>query len=162
MPVRDGWIVQDSNLLQCSEGHIRAVFAMLRSQPNRAEFTGGLQASLLQDWHIDLLVDLKSKKMFFAYDMPDDYEPLVIAGKKLQEAGFTLEGRVLRCYVLIGYPDDNMTDAEIRLEQTLDLGFTPMAMLWRNDKGETEQEWRKFQRLWARPAIIHSKRKVKI
>ena len=33
LPITDGWNVQDNNLLQCSEKHIRAVFAMLWTDP---------------------------------------------------------------------------------------------------------------------------------
>jgi hypothetical protein len=36
------------------------------------------------------------------------------------------------------------------------LGITPMAMLWRDETGRTIQEWRQFQRSWARPAAIHA------
>lgn len=153
----DGWNVLDSNLLQCSEQHIRAVFAMLKRQKRRAEFTGGLEAKRLQDWHIDLLADLKPKQVFFAYDTPDDYEPLVIAVHKMTEAGFGKKSHSLRCYVLIGYPKDTLGKAESRLRETLKLGLTPMAMLYRDDNGTVNDDWRKFQRIWARPALIHSR-----
>jgi len=39
------------------------------------------------------------------------------------------------------------------MQRMLELGIIPMAMLWRNDSGTTLPEWRRFQRLWARPAI---------
>ena len=32
----------------------------------------------------------------------------------------------------------------------------PYAMLYRDEKGKTDTDWEKFQRLWARPAIIAS------
>lgn len=154
LPVRDGWNVLDDNLLACSEKHVRAVFAMLKRQPERAQFTGGLEAARLQDWHIDLLCDLKPKQMFFAYDTPDDHEPLVVAGEKLLKAGFTVASHVLRCFVLIGYPGDTLRDADRRLHRTLGAGFIPMAMLWRNDEGTTTVEWRKLRRMWGGPYII--------
>jgi hypothetical protein len=42
------------------------------------------------------------------------------------------------------------------------VGFTPMAMLWRPEtpsqqKWAPEESWRRFQRLWCRPAIIHAR-----
>lgn len=156
LPITEGWNVLDDNLLACSEQHIKSVFEMLSKQTHRAEFTGGFEAKLLKDWHIDLLVDLKPKQIFFAYDTPDDYEPLIIAGKKLKDAGFTWSSRTLRAYVLIGYPKDTFDKAEKRLKETIVAGFLPMAMLYRNEKGETQKEWRNFQRQWARPAIIIS------
>lgn len=154
LPIRDGWNVLDDNLLACSEPHIRAVFAMLKRQPQRIEFTGGLEAARLTDWHIDLLVDIKPKQMFFAYDTPDDYEPLVEAGKKLLVAGFTTASHALRCYVLIGHPGDTFSAAEGRLQQTIAAGFMPMAMLYRDETIHHAPGWRKFQRQWARPAMI--------
>lgn len=47
LPVRDGWIVQDDNLLACSPEHIDEVFAMLARQPHRPQFVGGLEAALM-------------------------------------------------------------------------------------------------------------------
>lgn len=88
----------------------------------------------------------------FALDTPDDEEPLRNASKLLKCAGFTRNQ--MRCYVLIGYPRDTFDQAESRLRLCVDLGFYPCAMLWRNTEGTVAREWRAFQRLWARPAII--------
>ena len=152
LPIQDGWNVLDDNLLACSESHVRAVFAMLKRQPQKAEFTGGLEAKILKPWHVDLLVDLKPKQMFFAYDTPDDLEPLMWASMILQEAGF--ERHTMRCYVLIGHKGDTFDQAEMRLKQTMQLGFYPMAMLYKPDNGKVDPAWKPFQRIWARPAII--------
>lgn len=153
--IRDGWMVQDDNLLACSEKHIRAVFAMLKKQPHRAEFTGGLEPAYLKTWHVDLLADLNPKQIFSAYDTPDDHEPLVVAGRMLQDAGFTFKGRKLRCYVLIGFKGDTFDDAGLRMLRVIRAGFWPMAMLWRDQKtGRVDKAWSKFQRIWTRPAII--------
>ncbi len=162
LPIRSGNNVLDDNLLACSEKHIRAVFKMLKAQKGRKEFTGGLEAARLKDWHIDLLVDLKPKQMFFAYDTADDYEPLIEAGKKLAKAGFTVERKITRCYVLIGDPNDTFTAAEKRLHQALVAGFIPMAMLYRNKSGKYDTAWRRLQRQWARPAMIKIKKEGKI
>lgn len=151
LEVKDGWNVLDSNLLACSEGHIRKVFEMLERQPARAQFTGGLEAARLKPWHVDLLWRLRPEQMFFAYDTPDDYEPLVAAGQLLRRADFTRSH--LRCYVLIGHPKDTLAEAENRLMQTWDAGFLPAAMLWQGDHRNESQEWRDLQRHWMRPAI---------
>ena len=157
LEIKDGWIVQDDNLLACSEKHIRSVFQMLKRQPKKAVFSGGLEANLLKEWHVDLLVDLKPKRLYFAYDMPDDYEPLINASKLLIKANLISKTKHdACCYNLIGYPNDTFENAEIRLKQTLALGFMPFAMLWRNDEGKTDLSWRKFQRLWTRPEIIYA------
>lgn len=152
LPIHPGWALQDDNILACSDSHIRAVFAMLKQQKKPVHFYGGLEPSFLQDWHVDLFAWLKPKQMFFAYDTPDDLDPLIIASEKMREAGFTRQQ--MRCYVLIGSPKDTMEGAEERLQRTMSLGFFPFAMLWRNEKGVTDSEWRTFQRKWARPASI--------
>lgn len=153
LPIVEGWNVLDDNLLACSDEHVRAVFAMLKRQKQRVEFTGGLEAARLKQWHVDLLRDLKPKQMFFAYDTPDDLEPLQQAGKMLLASGFTTTSHALRAYVLIGHPRDTFDDAEKRLRQTVVAGFLPMAMLWRDALGKTAADWRRLQRTWARPAL---------
>lgn len=156
LPIREGWNVLDDNILACSESHIRAVFAMLKQQKRQAEFTGGLEAAIIKPWHVDLLADLHPKQMFFAYDTPDDYEPLRCASSMLQQAGFTRHQ--MRCYVLIGYPKDTMEAAEARLRKCVALGFSPAAMLWRDEvTGKANTEWKHFQRAWIRPAIVYRK-----
>lgn len=155
LPIVDGWNILDSNLLACSEQHIRAVFAMLDRQPRRAEFTGGLEAARLLYWHVNLLAQLNPRpSVFFAYDTPDDYEPLVVAGRKMLAAGFTRASHALRCYVLVGYPKDTTQQAEKRLRESWLAGFLPMAMLWRDESGKRLPEWKTFQRHWARPASV--------
>jgi hypothetical protein len=158
LPIVEGWNVLDDNLLACSESHIRSVFAMLKKQPYKAEFTGGLEAKLLMPWHIDLFLDLAPKQMFFAYDTPDDWEPLVYAANELSHAGIIRPtSHVARCYVLIGYKGDTIEAAEKRLMETKALGFGPMAMLWRSTTSKPSREWQHFQRKWARAKIIYSK-----
>ena len=158
LEIHDGYNVLDDNLLACSEEHIRAVFAMLKRQKEHAKFTGGLEAKLLKGWHCELLADLKPERMYFAYDTPDDYEPLVSAAQLLKGYGL-LKSRKCGVYCLCGYPSDTFEKAEARLMQVVRLGMCPYAMLWRDKSGETKQEWRKFQREWVAPQIIYTKLK---
>lgn len=156
LPICDGWNVLDDNLLACSETHIRSVFAMLERQKRRPQFTGGLEAARLEPWHAQALRDLRPDAMFFAYDTPDDLPHLRRAAILMREAGHPTAGHRLRCYVLCGWPKDTLAYASERMQQALDLGFTPMAMAWRDKHGKRSREWMSFQRQWARPAIIHS------
>jgi hypothetical protein len=159
LPITEGWNVLDNNLLRCDERHVRQVFAMLHRQSEPVQFTGGLESAALLDWHIDLLVKLQPKQMFFAYDTPNDLEALQHAGRKLGSAGFTLASRILRSYCLIGYHNDTFELAEKRLRDCWQAGFVPMAMLYRNGKTEPTREWKRFARVWARPAILCAKMK---
>jgi hypothetical protein len=162
LPIRDGFNVFDDNLLACSRKHIEAVFAMLRRQKEPIEFTGGLEAKRLMDWHVNLFLGLKRLgQLFFAYDTEDDFDPLVVASKKLRDSGISLtkKGHIshrARCYCLIGFPKDTISNAEKRMWSVYKLGFLPMAMLYRPENGTPSPVWCKFQRAWARPASISS------
>lgn len=163
LPIQDGWNILDDNLLACPEPHVRSVFDMLQKQGRRVEFTGGLEARALEDYQVGLLADLKPRpNCFFAYDPGDPFETLKSAADRLLAAGFTRCSHRLRVYVLIGFPKDTFAEAEKRLNQMLAVGFTPHAMLWdptepAAEKWRPKPEWRKFQRLWARPSIIHAR-----
>jgi hypothetical protein len=162
LEVKEGNNLLDDNLLACSDEHIKKVFEMLKRQTyGQPVFTGGLEAAKLKPWHVKELREIKPKEMFFAYDTPDDLEPLVEAGKLLREAGFTVASHTLNAYVLIGYQEkyhkDTFEKAEQRLMDTMKAGFMPFAMLYKDDSGKENEEWRRFQRLWSRPAIIASR-----
>jgi hypothetical protein len=166
LPIYDGWNVLDDNLLACDRGHFESVIAMLRRQKlpenGRVEFSGGLEALSLQDWHVDMLASLKPRpNCFFAYDPGDAFETLESAARRMLAAGFTAASHRLRTFVLVGYPKDTLALAEARLRQMTSIGFTPFAMLWRPETPSQQRyapgpEWKRFQKMWARPAIIHA------
>lgn len=163
LPIVDGHNVLDDNLLACSDHHINAVFRMLKRQKEKITFTGGLEAALLKPWHVNLINSIRLKRLYFAFDTPDDWEPLNDALNTLSENGFRVNRTQVRCYVLIGYPKDTITKARERLEAVLSLGIDPAAMLWRpeTEKERLEREanmipWKKLQRAYFRPAIMHS------
>ena len=157
LPITDGYIIQDDNLLSCSDDHIRAVFTMLARQKQRPIFSGGLESRKLKKWHIEELLKLAPKQMFFAYDTPDDRDPLFEAGKMLLENGFTRKSQSLRCYVLIGYPGDTIEAADKRLNEVMQAGFMPFAMPYRDQLGKRDESWIKFSWPWMRPAAISAK-----
>jgi len=157
LPITEGWNILDDNLLACSTEHINNVFLMLARQKHRPLFTGGLEAARLKLWHVSRLAELKPKELFFAYDTPDDREPLFEAGKLLLQNGFSRRRQNLRAYVLAGYPNDTFEAAEKRFTECLEAGFIPMAMLYRDASGERDPAWVKFAWQWIRPAAMSSK-----
>jgi hypothetical protein len=157
LEIKQGWNVLDSNLLACSDEHIRAVFAMLATQPHRPRFTGGLDAERMQPWIAEALREIRTDGLFLAYDKPEDYEPVAAATRMLWEAGFSQLSKHVRCFVLVGYRGDTFGAAEDRLRRTLALGLFPMAMLYRADGEQPPREWREFARQWARPFLIACK-----
>lgn len=157
LPIQDGWNVLDDNILGTSESHFRGVIDMLSRQPQKAVFSGGLEPSFLQPWQAELLRSINPKTMYTAYDTKDDYEPLRNMAKVMWNAGFSPKGHQIKCYCLCGYEGDSFEDAEKRMKQIMDVGFLPFAMLYRDESGETDREWRKFQREWANSFIVGKK-----
>lgn len=99
LEIKDGWNILDDNLLACSDEHISAVFAMLERQPERPIFTGGLEAAQLiqKPWVVGLLRKTRTKRMFFAYDTPNDLAPLYDAGLLLREVGLVTWQNAMSC-----------------------------------------------------------------
>lgn len=155
LPITDGWILTDDNLLACSDRHINNVLEMLKKQPKKPQFVGGLEAKLLTPNIALKLKELKPESLFFAYDTPEDLEPLITAGKILFNAGFTKASHILRCYILIGYKGDTFEKAQKRMGEAWNAGFMPFAMLYRDNEGKYSKEWKKFQRQWANPVITY-------
>lgn len=157
LPIKNGWNILDDNFLGCGDNHIHKVFGMLSRQPQKPIFTGGLEAKLLRPWHVDLFKQSKTTRMYFAYDTPDDYEPLVEAGKLLRAGNITQASHVAACYVLIGYKGDTFEKTEKRLVDTIKAGFFPYSMLYKDKDGNTDEAWSRFQREWTRPQIVACK-----
>lgn len=165
LEIKDGYDLLDNNLLQCSHKHIRGVFEMLNRQPQAAKLTGGLEAAMLKDWHVDLIAGLKPKPeiLYFAYDMPDDLEPLREAAKKMRAIGF--DNQRVGCYVLMGWPkdavemgraEDTIEDAQRRLQTCVDLDMMPFAMLYDGHKKYLDPAWKDLQQAHIRAARTRS------
>jgi hypothetical protein len=125
----------------------------------RIFFTGGLEAALIRPWHVQLLKKLRPKEIFFGCDNDEKFQHLREAVKLFKEADYASRN-TLRAYVLVGYQHDTLEDAERRLQRVKDIGVCPMAMLYRDMSGliiQPEKDWRRFQRLWLRPALIYGR-----
>lgn len=157
LPVQDGWDILDDNILGTSEAHFREVIEMLRRQEKRAVFSGGLEPALLQPWQAELLKSINPNRMFTAYDTKDDYEPLRQMAKTMWDAGFKPSAHQVKCYCLCGYDGDSFEAAEKRMEQIMDVCFLPFAMLFRDESGSVDVEWKRFQREWANSYIVGKK-----
>ena len=159
LPIKPGHIVQDDNLLACSQKHIEAVFDMLKTQ-KKIDFSGGLEALRVTQRIAEKLSELRIYQIWLAYDTPEDEEPLREAIKNLSRY---FKREKLRCYVLIGFPGDTLFKAEVRLRRAWQMGTIPFAMRYRkpvksfnhsfifHDRG-----WNLLTRQWTRPAITKS------
>jgi len=147
-----GNIIQDNNILACSDCHWRLVVDMLKKQ-KAIEFKGGLDKYRVTPQRAEDLRSLKIKTLWLACDQPQGVEPLRKAIDILLKAGFTRNH--LYCYVLIG---DDLAENESRLKEVWNAGAMPFAQLFRNkeDNIKYSKEWKQFTRKWSRPAIIRN------
>ena len=147
LPISPGRIVQDNNLLACSDSHLGRVFDMLKMQ-KKIDLSGGLEAGRITE---DIVVELKKLRIYqiwTAFDKPQDKDKVT---KAIELLRLHFNRNKVRCYVLIGYEGDTLDAAENRLRWVYDVGALPFAMLY-----HTHTEWKKLQRPWTRPAAMQS------
>lgn len=163
LKIKQGFDILDNNLLQCSRNHVENVFAMVNQykrivngKRKGPKFTGGFEALALKDWHVDLIAGLKPKPeiLYFAYDTPNDYEPLRQAAIKMKQIGFN--NQRVGCYVLMGYPKDTIEKAKKRLLEVVDLNIMPFAMLYIDDNAHVSPDWKDLQQAHIRAARTRS------
>lgn len=154
-----GHIIQDNNILQASKQHLQEVADMLHTQSRAAIFSGGIQASLVDDWVAAWFEGLRIKEIFLAADTSGALPPLRRAVDKLKFLG--LNSNKLRCYVLIGYHGEKVERAEQRLEAVWGAGCMPFAQLYQPDDCYIKypREWKALARTWSRPAAMRAMHK---
>jgi hypothetical protein len=124
---------------------------MLQTQ-RRIEFSGGLSAGLLTWEDAEQLRSLRIHQLFFACDTKGAIYSLRNASELLKG----LDRNKLRCYVLLAFNRQTISEAKEHLENVWQAGFMPHAQLYQpSDKLiEYPKEWRTLARNWSRPAIM--------
>jgi hypothetical protein len=142
-----GNIIQDNNILACSDRHWRLVLSMLKTQ-RAIEFKGGLEKHRITPKIAEDLRGLRIKSLWLACDQANCVEPLRKAVGILHNAGFTQNN--IYCYVLIG---NDRVENEHRLRSVYEMGAMPFAQLFKNKDNSIEysKEWKQFARTWSRP-----------
>jgi len=156
--IKDGWILQDNNILACSFEHVQAVFKMLARQPVPITFHGGLDAEFLTERHVPLFDMIRFRELWFACDHLGAVSHLEKAGELFSH----LHRNKKRCYVLVGFEGEKLHHAERRLEKVWDLGFLPFAMPYQGDeKTVYDDDWKRLIKTFSRPAATkaHMKRR---
>jgi hypothetical protein len=154
--VKPGYIVQDNNLLACSDGHLERVFRMLQDQKRGIIFSGGLDAVRIRWRHLDLFRSIRVAELWTACDSSLGLPILARAAEVLAE--FPI--RKKRCYVMVGFGDDGLSESERRIEAVYALGFLPFCQLYRGPGQRVyDREWKLFAKKWSRPAAYRGKKK---
>ena len=148
-----GNIIQDNNLLQCSRRHLNRVFEMLKGE-HGIQFSGGLDARLVTERIADNLRNLRVNQLFLSCDTKEAIKPLKQAIAKL--TGFPYSK--LRCYVLLAFGNETISQATERLEEVWQAGCMPFAQLYQPPDRyiRYSKEWRDLARIWSRPAAMKS------
>jgi len=137
LPIRDGWDVLDNNLLACPEDHIRAVCDILKRQPQKPRFTGGLEAARLTRPLAECILETKPDRLFFAYDRPGELKSLREAARLLERITAWSPGHmrhVVSCYVLVGFEGDTVALAEARVAEVMSLNMRAYPMFYRDEQ----------------------------
>lgn len=145
----EGNIINDNNILACSDKHLSLVFEMLKNQ-KQIEFKGGLEASRITSKIAEKLRSLKIKTLWLACDTDSALKPLKKAVEILNKAGFTRSH--IYCYALIGKEEE-------RLREIFNIGAMPFAQLYlppEKKKREYTPQAKAFQRTWCRPAAYRT------
>lgn len=153
-----GHIIQDNNLLQAPREHLLNVFTMLGEQPKAAVFSGGLGAAYVDDWVAEQLYHLRIREVYLAADTDGSLRSLRQAVTCLT----FLKRRQLRCYMLLAFEGETVTQAEARLEAVWEIGCLPFAQLYQPDSDYRilySPRWRRLARLWSRPAATFAAHK---
>lgn len=152
LPIVNGYIIGDNNLLQTGKKHMAEVFSMLKRQRKWAIFAGGLQASLVDDWVVEQLRGQRIAMLFLAADTEG---ALILLRKAVSKLSFLSRGQ-LRCYMLLAYRGESIDTARGRLEEAWDIGVMPFALLYQPPDQYIvySAAWRALARSWARPAIM--------
>jgi hypothetical protein len=148
-----GNLINDNNFLQCPKPHRAKVYDMLKTQRD-IEFIGGLESDLFTDWDLEQMRGLRIHQLFFACDHPGRLPALQRAGQMFNDDSH----QKLRCYVLLAYKGQTVSQAIEHLENVWQAGFLPHAQLFQPaDKWiEYSKEWLDLARKWSRPAIMRA------
>lgn len=153
LSIQPGWIVQDNNLLSTPEAHFVSVFEMLRQQNRACFFNGGLDKHYLKPWHVPFFDSVRIGELWWAADVPDDYKWLM----RVKELFAHVPMRKMRCYTMIGYEGETLSQATERIEKVFELGFMPFSQLYQPPTADRptkiySAEWKAVNRKWSRPA----------
>ena len=151
LPIVAGNVVQDNNILACSERHWDALMMMLKGQ-HGIKFSGGLEARRLTDKRIADLRGLRIENLFLACDSTGALPAAVDAIRRLTRAGFTRSH--IYVYVICGKDEEEET---ARMEQLYLAGGSPFAQLFQpEERIDYSREWKRFATKWSRPAAFVS------
>jgi hypothetical protein len=122
---------------------------MLKAQGRGIKFSGGLDARLFTDRHVELLDSISVAELWFACDTPTAIAPL----SRVAEMIAHFKRKKKRCYVMLDPRRESRNEAEGRISMVYDLGFLPFVQLYQGEiKENYSLKWKALQKKWTAPA----------
>ncbi len=161
LPICPGNRVQDNAVMAFPRHHFQNLCHMLKDQRGIV-FAGGLEARRLRAWHVEALRTIDPRRIrefWFAADSEAALKPLA---KALALLGGDWNRRKLRCYVLVGFGGESVSQAKTRLEKVWEIGCLPFVQVYRPPDAEHYEvapKWKALRREWSRPAAMFANHK---
>jgi len=155
IPIRAGAWLCDNNILACPREHIEAVFDMLATQ-KKVRIQGGFDVDLLEEWHVARAVQVRPTKIYIAFDHANKRDAVHRALSMMLNGGIRFG--IVHSFVLGGFRDDTIEQAEGRCRWLLAEGAVPIASVYRGPeekKAKRDPEWNEWYKRWCwQPGIF--------
>ena len=142
----------DPNILACKE-HMNLLEQLVESKA-WVDFNQGIDARLLTDANIDLIRQIKTARLHFAWDRLKDEELIVPRLKKLKEIT-GIDHRKLVVYVLTNFDSTHEQDL-YRVELLRKIGYDPYVMIYNKTNTKPRDKCRLLQRYVNNRRLFHS------
>jgi hypothetical protein len=145
-------VLCDPNILACKQW--KELLQQLIDSKAWVDFNQGLDIRLMTEEKAEMLKQIKTKNLHFAWDRYEDKEKILPKFKMFKEIT-QIDYRKLGVYVLCNFDTTIEQDLE-RIYTLRDLGFHPYVMLYNKDNIPKGHELRKLQR-WVNNRFIFAK-----
>ena len=145
-------VLMDPNILACKE-HMNLLEQLVESKA-WVDFNQGIDARLLTDANIDLIRQIKTARLHFAWDRLKDEELIVPRLKKLKEIT-GIDHRKLVVYVLTNFDSTHEQDL-YRVELLRKIGYDPYVMIYNKTNTKPRDKCRLLQRYVNNRRLFHS------
>lgn len=143
-------VLLDQNILACKD-HLELLQQLLDAKVN-TEFNGGLDVRLVNDRNIELLKQMRLKRIHLAFDRWQDKD---IVEPKLREfvekTGYNRHKGEVKVYVLVNY-DTTLEQDLYRIELCRELNVQPYPMIY--NKSDADPIYRNLQRWCCNPYVF--------
>ena len=142
-------VLMDANTLACKDWE--DILGQLKESDAYVDFNQGLDIRLMTEKKAELIKEIKTKFVHFAFDKYEDRNIIMEKMKMFKEITGWHHGRV-SVYILCGY-DTTMEQNLERIQFCRELDFSPYVMLYNKQNIPKGHELRKLQR-WVNNRFI--------